>query len=54
MFSYGVRSERMLMQELDYSLLPERTYELLTAQLKARVMEMWLEMRDSGQRQAAD
>ncbi|MBZ5510134.1 MAG: AMP-binding protein [Acidobacteriia bacterium] len=33
---------------------PERTYELLTAELKARVMEMWLEMRDGGQRQAAD
>jgi hypothetical protein len=26
----------------------------LTAELKARVMEMWLEMRDGGQRQAAD
>jgi long-chain acyl-CoA synthetase len=33
---------------------PERTYELLTAELKARVMDMWLEMRDGGQRQAAD
>jgi long-chain acyl-CoA synthetase len=33
---------------------PERTYELLTAELKARVMAMWLEMRERGQRQAAD
>ncbi|MFI5112350.1 MAG: AMP-binding protein [Terriglobales bacterium] len=33
---------------------PERTYELLTAELKARVMDMWLEMREGGQRQAAD
>ena len=33
---------------------PERTYELMTAELKARVMDMWLEMRDGGQRQAAD
>ena len=54
MFSYGVRSERMLMQELDYNLLPERTYETLTAEPKARVMEMWLEMRDGVPRQAAD
>jgi long-chain acyl-CoA synthetase len=29
---------------------PEGTYELLTVELKARVMEMWLEMRDGGQR----
>jgi long-chain acyl-CoA synthetase len=29
---------------------PERTYELLTAELKARVMDMWLEMRDGGRR----
>ena len=33
---------------------PERTYELLTAELKARVMDMWLEMREGEQRQAAD
>jgi long-chain acyl-CoA synthetase len=33
---------------------PEQTYESLTAELKARVMGMWLEMRNGQQRLAAD
>ena len=33
---------------------PEKCYELLTAELKARVMDMWLPMRHGGQFQAAN